>query len=370
MVNKIESVVFKKISYRDLKEKNPFIEYDDQYGIAQFITKNIKNVFLTSPSVVLDNTAVILAIVNNVIVGRHILYDTKVSLEGQLINAFSSGSTEVHFSQRGKGIGSMINKITLDNMESPIYLFSLVTPAYISILSKKENNCIIFDIPQLIMINNLSYAFQSRGISGKLLILLSSIGNILLWFYKIKSRIRLKELLNTFTIKKMTKVPSWAGEMCNSHNFKYSEYHNTEWLQWNLDNNLSGLKRDIQSFYGIFKGEQPVGFFMTKERVRKDIPKCSNMICGTICEWASIDEKLSESDINILAISTFSKECYHILTVTNNTSTIKNLKKLGFISYGFMQMGFQNKGILHKYPEMRDINQWRIRFACCNSVLY
>ena len=168
----------------------------------------------------------------------------------------------------------------------------------------------------------------------------------------------------------MTKVPEWAGDMCTKNTFKYFEYHNSEWLQWNLDNNLSGIPRDIQSFYAIYRENVPVGFFMTKERVRTDVPNCRNMICGTVCEWATTDDHLTEADINVLSIPTFSNECYHILTVTNDNVTYRNLRKLGFISYGNLQMGFQDKGLLDKYPDMADINNWRIRFGCCNSMLY
>lgn len=366
----MNGILYKKITYRELKDTNPLIGLDDRYGIGAFVLNHISECFLSSPNTVLDSTAVILAIEDNIIVGRHILYGTKIYLNGKIVNSFSTGSTEVHVSQRGKGIGSTINRMTLDNDQYPMYLFSLVTPAYLSILSKKENNCTIFNFPQLIKIHNMRYAFQCRGISGKLLTMCSWIGNRMLWVYNAKSRIKLKKLSKIYSVKPLTKVPEWAGKMCTESKYKYFEYHDREWLQWNLDNNLSGLPRDIQSFYAIYKGSIPVGFFMTKERVRVDVPNCKNMICGTICEWATNDAELSESDINILSIPTFSKECYHILTVTNDNNTYSSLKKYGFLAYGNMQMGFQDKGLLSNHTDANDINMWRIRFGCCNSILY
>ena len=364
------SIIYKKVSYRELLKSNPFINYDDKYGLGDFITNNIKKCFIKSPNTILDKTAAIIAIENNTIVGRHVFYGTKVCIDGTIIDAFATGSTEVHVSQRGKGIGSNFNKITLEHKEYSMYLFSMVTSAYLSILSKEQNKCTIFQFPQLIKINNMYYAFKCRNFPGMFLNISTKLANGILWIYNTRNRYRLKQLLKVYKLNKLTKVPEWAGYMCINHSFKFSELHNTEWLQWNLDNNLSGNRRDIQSFYSIERDNKPVGFFMTKERVRTDVPNCSNMIRGTICEWASIDKYLTESDINILATSTFSKDCYHILTVTNDSVTLKKLKSLGFISYGFMQMGFQDRGILLKYPEMKDINQWRIRFACCNSMLY
>lgn len=366
----MDSTIYKKITYRELKDTNPIAGLDDRYGIGAFVVNNISKCFLNSPYIEPEATAAILAIENNTIVGRHVFYGTNISINEVIINAFSTGSTEVHISQRGKGIGSRINRITLDNKDYKMYLFSLVTPAYISILSKKENKCTIFNIPQLIKLHNTKYTFQCRGISGKLLSVCTAVGNGLLWLYNFKNRLRLRQLEKRYYIKRLTKVPDWAGDMCTKNTFKYFECHNTEWLQWNLDNNLSGIPRDIQSFYAIYRESIPVGFFMTKERVRRDVPNCPNMVCGTVCEWATTDNDLTEADINVLSIPTFSNECYHILTVTNDNVTYRNLRKLGFISYGSMQMGFQDKGLLDKFPDMTDINNWRIRFGCCNSILY
>ena len=92
------------------------------------------------------------------------------------------------------------------------------------------------------------------------------------------------------------------------------------------------------------------------------------MINGTVCEWASIDENLSETDINLLALDTFSKDCYRILTITDNPMTEKQLRRMGFIKNGYMQMGFRDK--LNQFPDMKDMSLWRIRFGCCNSILY
>lgn len=360
---------FIKITYQQLQENNYLSEYNDKYGLAAFVDDNIRKTFLNNPNND-DNskTAILFAVDNNIIVGRHLLYGTSLKYKDEKYNAQSSGSTEVHESQRGKGIGSKINSYTLNNDEYPIYLCSLLSPSCYSIMRKKENNCTIFDFPEYVKVINTESAFACRGIKGFPLKILKTIGNVAISILNIPNKLRIGRLKKVYTIQKETKVPEWAGEMCLNDGHKYAEYHDTKWLQWCLDYNLSDHSEDIQSFYCIYnKQNQPVGFFMTKERRRLDVKKC-RMVNGTVCEWASIDENLSETDINLLALDTFSKDCYRVLTITDSPMTEKQLRRMGFIKHGYMQMGFRDK--LNQFPDMKDLSLWRIRFGCCNSILY
>ena len=235
-------------------------------------------------------------------------------------------------------------------------------------MRKKENACTIFDFPEYVKIINTEAAFACRGIKGLPLKFLKSVGNMMVRVLDIPNKLRIKRLKRNYYVKKERVVPEWAGEMCLNDGHKYAEYHDTKWLQWCLDYNLSGHNEDIQSFYAIYNKEnQPVGFFMTKERRRDDIKTC-RLVNGTLCEWASTDANLSETDINLLALETFSRDCYRILTVTDSTATEKALRRIGFIKHGYMQMGFKDKR--QQYADMHDMSLWRIRFGCCNSILY
>lgn len=357
------------ISYKELYDKN-YLCFNDKYGLATFINETVRITLLNNPNNNCnEKTSIIFAIENGDIVGRHILYPTVIKCSSGIINAQSSGSTEVHQSQRGKGIGTRINQYTLNNDEYPLYICSLLSHSCLSIMRKKENGCTIFDFPQFIKIVNTEPAFASRGIKGFPLKILKLFGNLAIKILDIPNKIKIKKIKKNYIIRKESIVPQWAGNMCLDDGHKYAEYHDAQWLQWCLDYNLSGQKEDIQSFYTIFdKSNHPVGFFMTKERLLKNVGKYKTMLCGTICEWASIDENLSETDINLLALETFSRDCYHILTVTDSPSTAKTLRRIGFIKHGYMQMGFKDK--LNQFPDMNDMNLWRIRFGCCNSILY
>lgn len=366
----MNQVILKNISYGQLKSGN-WLTDNDFYGLAAFVNDNIKNVFLDSPfNKAPDKTAIILAVDGGgYIVGRHLLYGTALKNGASTIYAQSSGSTEVDISQRGKGIGSKINKYTLNNDEYPVYICSLLSSSCLSLMRKPETGCIIFDYPQLVKVVNTEVAFACRGISGIPLLLLKSICNVAVKITNIPVKIRILKLKKRYTIVQEEHVPAWAGDMCLNDGHKYAELHTTEWLEWNLKHALSGQSEDKQFFYSIYdKNSKVVGFFMTKIRARRDIKKYDKIVSGTLCEWASIDDDLEESDINLLAYSTFPKNCYQILTVTDNYSTEKELKYFGFVRRGFMQMGIKDK--LNKFPDMVDQTKWRIRYGCCNSIIY
>lgn len=237
----------------------------------------------------------------------------------------------------------------------------------LSIMRKPDNNCTIFDFPLYVKIVNTEPVFSKR-INNRTLIRISSmIGNSLIWCLNIPNKFRLLLLKKKYKIARFDNIPQWAGDMCLNDRHKFAEYHDSIWLQWCLTHNLSGKPEDIQRFYGIFRDDKPIGFFFTKERLKKDENCNKEFLYGTICEWASIDPKLRECDIDLLAIETFSYNCFHVMAVTDNPQSEKELRRMGFLRHGCMQMGFKDK--LHQFPEMKNPNLWRIRYGCCNSIL-
>ena len=365
----MQEVLIKKITYDHLR-KGDWLTDNDCYGIAAFVDENVRDTFLDSPfNNNPDKTAIMLAVDGNNIVGRHLLYGTKIKVGNTTVDAQSSGSTEVDVSQRGKGIGSKINKYTLNNDEYPIYMCSLLSSACLSLMRKPENGCVIFDFPQFVKLVNTEAAFGCRGIKGGLLWICKTLGNVAVKLLNIPAKPKLSKLKKQYRIVQEKDIPDWVEEMCLNDGHKYAEYHDVKWFKWNLSHNLSGHSDDKQYFYTIYNKENKiVGFFMTKIRVRRDIEKYDKMISGTLCEWASISSELKESDINLLATSTFPKDCYQILTVTDNKATEKELLKLGYIRRGSMQMGFKDK--YNQFPDMANQSKWRIRYGCCNSILY
>lgn len=365
----MKEISISKYSYNQLPRIDEYIEGDD-LQIASFLTQSVISSYYDNPSNVdKNNTALLLAKESNIIVGRYLLLYTKIKKLDGVLRAYSSVSIEVHESMRGKGVGTSLLETALSLNEVPIFMFSLLSPTYYSIVGKPKYGCTVFDFPELCKLRNISSALEVRGIRGLLLKSISILGNSALWLLDIPNKIRAHKLNNKYIITKEKVVPDWAGDMCLNDGHKYAEYHDTAWLQWNLTHNLSGKKDDVQSFYSIkTKEDRPIAFFFTKERLIENVGKCKQMLCGVLCEWASIDKELTEADINILAFYTLSKDCYHMRTVTNDASTVRALKRRLFISHGNMQMGF--KDIDKKHPDMVNQSLWRIRFGCCNSILF
>ena len=147
------------------------------------------------------------------------------------------------------------------------------------------------------------------------------------------------------------------------------EAHDHKWLQWNLDCNFRGLPRDIQSFYIIKKGNEPIGFFMTKERFREKAGGAlKNVHIGSIVEWGSKDEKkLGESEIYKMALTTFSADVDIIEAATADNDTVKKMKMCGFIPHGFAHIGLKDKK--KAYKDASDINLWRVRYGYADVIL-
>ncbi len=356
------------ITHDEFVNKN-YLRYKDKYSLNSFINEDLRATILQCPTKC-DNhkTTLLLTLDGDIVVARMLLFGTKIKVDNSFVISQSMGSIEVCKEYRGRGIGSRMRDYCLYNDEYPFYLFSLLSPSFLSIMRKKEKSCTIFDFPEYVKVINSEAAFACRGFVGLPLNVLKTLTNALIKTLDVPNKIRLKYLKRYYTINQLHDVPEWAGKMCLNDGHKYAEYHDTKWLQWCLDHNLSGHREDIQKFYAIYdRGNRPIGFFLTKERRRLDITNC-RMINGTVCEWATIDDNLSEADINLLSLETFSKDCYRVLTVTNNKRTEKKLRHYGFIKHGYMQMGFRDKS--SEFSDINDINLWRIRFGCCNSILY
>ena len=364
----MNEVIIKNVSYGQLSG-NSWLKDNDPYGLAAYVDENIRKTFIDNPcNTDEDKTAILLAVNNGDVVGRHLLYGTRIKDGDNIILAQSSGSTEVDISQRGKGIGSKINKYTLTNDEYPIYMCSLLSESCLSIMRKPENGCTIFDFPEFIRIINLKPALESRKIKGFLLKASSFVANCFLKLMYIPSSFRVNKLLKRYSIKPLDEVPKWIEEMCINDGHRYAEVHDVKWFQWNLQHNLSGNKNDTQYLFSICDENcYPVGFFLTKIR-QMESSQINNIFCGVVCDWGTYDSAISEKDINLLAISTFPKKTYYVRVVANDKETAKQYRRNGLLRHGRMQMGIKDK--LNQFPEMKDESKWRIRFGCCNSVLY
>jgi hypothetical protein len=148
------------------------------------------------------------------------------------------------------------------------------------------------------------------------------------------------------------------------------EVHDRDWFQWNLDYNTYGYEQDIQAFYSIFdKQNNPIGFFMTKERIIKKPGNPNNgFVIGTVVEWESINKSaLSEADINLLAMHSFSKRIDAIFTLACESGTANQLIRMGFKERASFKAGVKDKK--KQFDDIGDQNLWRLRYGMTNMII-
>ena len=288
------------------------------------------------------STACVLAVVDNLIVGRHMLMNTKLKIGVETVDIKTGGGILISSGFQGMGIGSrMMNEaMKLEGLD--LYYGALYSRAAYDIIRKKDT---MLEIPQYVK-------FIHKRIKR---------------FLDLPVMIRSAILKRRYTVERLITVPQWAGEMAMGDGHKYMEVHTTEWLQWALDNIATGVPTDFNQFHAIYdKNHEPVGFFMTK--VRTITKNGETFTKANLAEWASsATSQLNELDINVLAIDTVSSLVSRLWTITEKSSVGKAMLRHGFKRRGWLAMSVRDNK--KQYPDIGDVSQWRIRYGCCNTML-
>lgn len=297
-----------------------------------------KKSIVSSPHWTPKDPIVCIALADDVIVGRFMLFRSKIKACTELIDVQTSGGLLVSENYRGLGIGKNLFQTVLKN---DFYLGALYTrPAY-NIIKKTE---VMLEIPQYVR-------YLYKGFKRIL--------DIPIYVKNFFLRRRL-------CIERLDVVPDWVDQLIMNNNYKYMEQHDALWLQWALDSNATGNETDYQSFYALYnKDRQPIGFFMTKTRtIEQDgiRHKKANLV-----EWAFSDiSKLDEADINILALSTLEPAVVKFWTITENSGTQNKLLRYQFKRKGWFAMGVRMD---ERFEDIGDVMQWRIRYGCSNTAI-
>ena len=364
----MSELAIQRVSYKELSEFK-YKSFDDPYEIVAFMTDHLRETMLACPNNEdKSKTALYIATDGNVAVGRVLQFGTKLKADGEIVSAQTGGSTYVEEKYRPLGVGASLLFASKKSDEYDFKINSLFSKMIVPMLLRLKY--IIFEIPQYGILRDLTPMFASVGLKGIPLNVCGTIANLPIRLMDVINKTKRRKLLKKFVVRKVTEVPEWAGEIASNDSHKYMELHDKKWLQWNLDYNMNGYPDDKQSFYTITdKAGNPVGFFMTKERFEEKAGRYHNIMRGTIVEWGTVDsDVLSEADINLLALYSFSPKIFLIMTVTTETKTAKMLKKMGFLRHGILQMAIYDKK--KKYDDIGNINLWRIRYGSCNTIIY
>ena len=367
----MHNISLKGISYRDLKD-NVQIEYNDSYNMLSDCLKlSVRQTLLSNPN--LDDEkkdALKLILCNGTVAGRLMSIPTNIKVYDKVLPAQSMGSLKIVEQLRGHGLGTIIFKNSIFNSEYDIYIGQLYSTAAVNILRKL--GLIIFELPVYYKICKSRANLEAKGFKGLPLRICSIIVDGVLTILDIPNHYKIKKLKSLYSVKKETVIPAWVNDITLHDGHIFTEVHDSNWLQWGLDNKFTEYPSDHQSFYAVYdKTGKPEGFFMTRVRFEKKQGGLRNIISGTIVEWGSFNENiLSETDLNLLAICSFDSSVDNITAVLTNVSFKKKMKKMGFRRRGNFQMSIM-PGKLDKLDKDDVSNQskWRIRYGGCNTII-
>ncbi len=342
---------------------------DDKYGVAAYVlTKERKKACLDCPfNTSEDNPALYLEVVDDVIAGRNQMFGTRIKVNDEVIPCGTGSSLEVEKVYRKLGLGASIMMFFTRNSGYDYYLASGISDEALPLYERLKYHVLPF--PRIMFLNNSRCILESKGLKGGLLKLSTAIVNVFLLYFKNNNRKVASKISKQFTLRLENKVPEWVDEITLHDNHKYMEVHDHKWFQWNLENNFHGLPQDKQWFYGIYKDNEPIGFFMTKQRYRETAGGAiHNVVIGSIMEWGTKNESiLSETEIYKLAFSTFDRNVDIIETATANNDAVKQMKKSGFIPHGKAHIAFKDN--TKKFKDASDINLWRVRYGYADVIL-
>ena len=344
------------------------IEHDD-FGLVAYLTETRKKTLFSNPNLTDYSQPLLnLKLVDGIVAGRSMSFLTRVKIGDEIHTTLSGSTLDVPEEYRHLGLGADLMfhyaKETQYDYNLSSGISEIALPLY-KVLKFK-----ILEFPRMMFLCNARAIIESKGVHGLLLSMVTSVANIPLRLFRTFLKKKSIRLQKKFDVRKETVVPEWVDDMVLNDGHKYAEVHDHSWLQWNLDCNFKGDKEDVQCFYSVYLNNNPIGFFMTKERFRKDAGgKLKNIILGAIVEWgiARDCDLLDESMLYKMAFSTFSAKTDIIELATDDENVCNKMKKWGFIKHGFAHIAFKDK---HKNcADAKDINLWRVRYGYADVIL-
>ena len=362
----MESVTSQILTYQDIRNGDAIV--DDEYGIGSLFTDSHRKAFLANPFLRDESSPLLyLSRVDGQVGGILMLFPCEM-LAGDKIVEVQEGSTlEVaeRFRHLAIGVDIMFYPLTCGLRDVILYagISEMALPIY------KKMGFKVLEYPRVMQLRNSRSLLMSKGLTGFPLYCLTFLSNSFLRVWRSLSKLVSCKLGRKYEIREMSIIPEWVDDILRKDTHKYMELHNKKWFEWNLHNRLNNNSRNVQRFFAIFDNNNPIGFFMIKERYRAIAGgKLKDVVVGSIVEWGSFDEKrLDESDIYMMASKVFPDDVDIVEYATSDYRTIRRLKMCGFIPHGFAHIIVND--IKKKYPDISDINNWRVRYGYADVIL-
>lgn len=178
------------------------------------------------------------------------------------------------------------------------------------------------------------------------------------------------KLRRKYKLHEETKIPEEVELIAMGDGSRYMEVHDKKWFEWALGYSFTDDPRNQKKLYTVKRNGQIEGFLLVKMEFFEQASSrgFKNVYLGSIVEWGiAKDSQLKESDLYLLALKYFPKNCDGIQVASSNPETVKRLKKYLFVGVGQSNMAAKLAG--KKLKEYNDINQWRIRLAAGDTIV-
>lgn len=349
------------ITYRQIRE-GYVIEHDDAGIAADDVTPKRIITFLANPFLKDESKCMIyLARVDGIVRGVTCYFPSMIKAGDEMIESMGGSALVVQEEYRKYALGTELVSYPMQNENNKFLLYSGFSTDGLS-LYKAMRFC-IFNMPKMIQPISPRLIFERYGLKGIWQDIATVCAKCLIYPYIVLVRFFSLGLKRKYRIEKLGKIPNWVDKMVLNDGHKYTELHNQAWFQWCVDNCFMSNTRECQEFYAIYRDDKPVGFYMTKDRLRNMKGKKEHkMVFRTIVEWGSVDENiLSEYDIYRLAMCCLPQDVKMLQVASTNNDVIKKLKKMCFINHG--EVNTVCRDLTRKYKDYKEKKLWRLRIG-------
>ena len=350
--------------------KQGYVLENDMAGVGAYtLTPSIVKTFFSNPS--LDDYSkcmILFCRIDGKVAARSMFFPSRVRIGEDIVCAQGGSSLFALPEYRHLTVGLDLMRYPIETKEYPLIVYAGITKMAVPMY--KALRFSVFSSPEFWQPRKSKFLFQHFGAKGFVLKSLSLIGD-----FAIKTILGINRLLNKkrtkkFTVNRLTTVPVWVDDIIKNDPHKYSEYHDHLWMQWTIDNNFFAKKYDDQGFYEVKLGDETVGFFLMKIR-NLDLPEhnIDQVVFGTVYEWGTVDDKLlNEFDIYCLAEGLLPKSVDIFNASTSDVFVMRKLKRMFMFRHGDTYI--VTKDISKKYPDSKDMNNWRIRTGYSDVPFY
>lgn len=361
-------IEFYNLTFRELKTQPDRI-YRDPYNIASSLCKSMKEAVLNNPSGYKeDETCQILALDDDVVVGCTNPYSGRIYIDKEVLPTQSGSYLFSHEDYRKDNVGGELFLRIANLPPSKNCFFSGISQMAIGLYRVLKFT--IFEFPRMI------YLRKSRSVIQSILKTDSPIIYPIIWgadaclaIHRWILKISNKESRHGYEVVESKTVPQEVEDIILNDPHPFAEYHNKEWLEWNLNYSLTDEPR-IKKLFLIKKNNVIEAFFVTKQQFFEQASSrgFKNIYLGSVMEWGiSPDSQLTEKDINLIAIHHFDRNIDGIQVATTDELLAKTLKRYLFVPIGCANVGVRLKSI--KDPRIKDINNWRLRVAGSDTLM-